>query len=151
MRKGKKLTEMLLLATQAHDGQYDLRGQPYILHPLAVMHKLDTEDEELMCIALGHDLLEDCTITLQELHDQFGPRIALGIAALTRAKDEPYETDKSNVLNNVDAMRVKVCDLAHNMEPGRLRHASAADAKRLRRYIQFYHELAELLRLETLP
>jgi (p)ppGpp synthase/HD superfamily hydrolase len=48
---------MLVLATNAHAGQTDKAGKPYILHCLKVMHYLKSEDEELMCIALGHDII----------------------------------------------------------------------------------------------
>ena len=51
------LSNMLVLATNAHAGQTDKAGKPYILHCLKVMHYLKSEDEELMCIALGHDII----------------------------------------------------------------------------------------------
>lgn len=53
------LSYMLALCTSAHRDQYDKGGQPYALHPLAVMLNTD----ELRCIALGHDLLEDTHVT----------------------------------------------------------------------------------------
>ena len=40
------LNKAILLATTYHAGQYDRGGNPYILHPLKVMHYLKTEDEE---------------------------------------------------------------------------------------------------------
>ena len=50
------LSEMIKLVVNAHDGQLDKAGKPYILHCLKVMHYLKTDDEQLQCIALGHDL-----------------------------------------------------------------------------------------------
>ena len=44
MKKGELLGKMLVLATNAHAGQFDRGGQPYILHPLKVMHYLKTDD-----------------------------------------------------------------------------------------------------------
>ena len=41
----KMLSSMIMLATEAHDGQFDKGGRPYILHSLTVMHKLRTEDD----------------------------------------------------------------------------------------------------------
>jgi (p)ppGpp synthase/HD superfamily hydrolase len=67
--KGEQLSRMLVLATNRHDGQFDKGGNPYILHPLKVMHYLKTDDEELMCIALGHDLVED---TFKRVEDGIG-------------------------------------------------------------------------------
>jgi (p)ppGpp synthase/HD superfamily hydrolase len=45
MKKGEMLSKAILLATNAHAGQFDKGGNPYILHPLTVMHKLKTSDE----------------------------------------------------------------------------------------------------------
>ena len=70
MKKGEMLGAMLLLATNAHAGQFDKGGNPYILHPLRVMSFLKTDDEELQCIALGHDVIEDTSVTYRDLIDE---------------------------------------------------------------------------------
>ena len=67
MKNGEMLSTMLVLATQKHFCQYDKGGKPYILHPLRVMYQLKTDDEELNCIALGHDLVEDTDVTYSML------------------------------------------------------------------------------------
>lgn len=51
------LSKMLLLVTQSFDGHFDKAGKPYVMHCLKVMHYLKSDDEELNCIALGHDLI----------------------------------------------------------------------------------------------
>ena len=63
------LDKMLVLATVGHAGKFDRGGKPYILHPLKVMHYLKSDDVELMCIALGHDLVEDTPMTYAELRE----------------------------------------------------------------------------------
>lgn len=68
--KGQLLNKMLVLTTNAHADQYDKGGNPYILHPLKVMHYLKTDDVELQCIALGHDIIEDTKVTYADLRDQ---------------------------------------------------------------------------------
>jgi (p)ppGpp synthase/HD superfamily hydrolase len=111
---------MLQLAAEYHDGQYDNQGQPYILHPINVMIYLDTQDEELQCIALGHDLIEDTQVTEEHLYMAgMTKRVVEGILALTKIAGESYEKYKVKVLANEDAMRVKLCDLRHNMLPSR--------------------------------
>ena len=67
MKKGHMLATMLVIVTNAHDGQFDKGGAPYILHPLKVMHYLKSDDEELMCMALGHDVIEDTHWTFEDL------------------------------------------------------------------------------------
>jgi (p)ppGpp synthase/HD superfamily hydrolase len=68
MKKGTMLANMLHIATTAHHGQFDRGGAPYILHPLAVMQMTKSNDEEIQCIALGHDVIEDTKITFQDLN-----------------------------------------------------------------------------------
>ena len=60
----KLLSEAIKLATNFHDGQFDKAGVPYILHCIKVMHYLKTDDEELQCIAILHDILEPIFINI---------------------------------------------------------------------------------------
>ena len=52
------LDKAIQIATTAHSNQVDKAGKPYILHPLRVMFKMDTETE--MIVAVLHDIMEDC-------------------------------------------------------------------------------------------
>jgi GTP diphosphokinase / guanosine-3',5'-bis(diphosphate) 3'-diphosphatase len=141
--KGRMLSNMLMLATYKHAGQVDKSGQPYILHPLAVMHMLYTDDEELQCIALGHDLVEDTDITCYELENLgFSDRIVRAIHTLTRPEGMLYSEYKEQVKTNPDAIRVKLCDLRHNMDPSR-KFALPLSLKK--RYVDFHAELQRLL------
>ena len=67
LKKGEMIDKMIRLAVKGHAGQFDKGGNPYILHVLKVMDNLHTNDEELQCIAVGHDLIEDTKITAKEL------------------------------------------------------------------------------------
>lgn len=143
--KGEMLNKMLVLATNAHAGQFDKGGKPYILHPLKVMHYLRTEDEELQCIALGHDIVEDTEVTYKDLQDQgFTDRIIEGIRALTKNTGETYEEYKQRVKGNPDAVKVKKADLRHNTDIRRLKGVSERDMLRIERYHRFYLELLQL-------
>jgi (p)ppGpp synthase/HD superfamily hydrolase len=138
---------MMVLAAMGHNGQFDKSGKTYILHCLTVMQYLETEDEELMCIALGHDLLEDTNVTKEELlRLGFSDRVVNGIVALTKVKGQSYEEYKQSVFANEDAMRVKMCDLRHNSDIRRLKGVTEKDLARLKKYHQFYLELKEKLR-----
>lgn len=141
------LSNMLVLATNAHDGQFDKAGKPYILHCLKVMHYLKSEDEELMCIALGHDLVEDTEVTYRVLYNDYGfsDRVIEGIRALTKQRGQTYDEYKEQVFANKDAMRVKMCDLRHNSDIRRLKGITEKDVARIAKYHQFYLEIKERL------
>ena len=142
MTKGEMLGKMLVLATNAHSNQFDKGGRPYILHPLKVMHYLKTEDEELQCIALGHDLIEDTTITTEALKEAgMSPRVIRGICDLTKSPEMTYEDYKNNLFSNIDAMKVKMCDLRHNSDIRRIKGATQKDFERIQRYNALYLEL----------
>jgi len=147
MIKGELLSGMLLFVTSKHHGQFDKGGTPYILHPLKVMYKLKTEDEELMCIALGHDVIEDTDATYEDLWKIPGmtQRVIDGIRALTKQPGQTYEEYKAGVFANVDAMRVKIRDVAHNMDPRRMKGRTEKDEKRTIKYSHLFHELKERL------
>ena len=138
------LGKMLVLATNSHDGQFDKGGKPYIMHCLKVMHYLKTDDEELMCIALGHDLVEDTKVTYHQLNELgFSERVIEGIWSLTKQRGQTYDEYKRQVFASEDAMRVKLCDLRHNSDIRRLKGVTEKDIQRIAKYHQFYLEIKE--------
>lgn len=140
------LGTMLVLCTQKFDGKFDKGGKPYILHCLTVMHKLKSEDEELLCIAVGHDLVEDTDVTYSELREiGMTERIIEGIRCLTKIKGESYSEYKEKVKSNKDAILVKMQDLRHNSDIRRLKGVTDKDIQRMIKYHEFYLELKELL------
>jgi (p)ppGpp synthase/HD superfamily hydrolase len=142
MRKGEMLDRMLVIATNAHAGQFDRGGAPYILHPLRVMSFLKTNDEELQCIALGHDVVEDTDVTYKDLYDNgISERVVVGIRALTKVPGETLDEYKSRVFANPDAMQVKLCDLRHNTDIRRLKGVTEKDIARMAKYHTFYLEI----------
>lgn len=142
MRKGEMLNTMLVIATNAHAGQFDRGGNPYILHPLKVMHYLKSDDEELMCIALGHDVIEDTNVTYQDLRvANISERVIEGICALTKLPGQTYDEYKERVFANEDAMRVKMADLRHNTDIRRLKGVTEKDIARMAKYHTFFTEI----------
>lgn len=147
MKKGELLSKMLHIATNAHHNQFDRGGAPYILHALKVMHYTKTDDEELQCIALGHDVIEDTDVTYADLKDVgMTERIIAGIRSLTKVPGQTYDEYKAGVFANVDAMKVKLADLRHNTDIRRLKGVSEKDMSRLEKYHRFYTEI--LIRLK---
>ena len=142
MKKGEMLDKMLVIATNAHHGQFDKGGRPYILHPLRVMSFLKEDDEELQCIALGHDVIEDTKVTYSDLREAgISERVIAGIRALTKQPGQTYEEYKIGVFLNKDAMKVKLCDLRHNTAIRRLKGVTEKDIERLAKYNRFYLEI----------
>ena len=143
------LNKMLIIMINAHAGQFDRGGNPYALHPLKVMHYLKSDDEELMCIALGHDVIEDTSVTYKDLREAgISERVIAGIKSLTKVPGQTYDEYKEGVFANEDAMRVKMADLRHNTDIRRLKGITEKDIARMVKYQTFYMELR--IRLESL-
>lgn len=139
------LSTALAIAAQAHKGQYDKAEKPYFLHCLEVMRLLNTEDEELMVIAVCHDLFEDTDVTPDFLYNNgFTPRVVNGILDLTKQRGQSYEEYKAQVKANPDAVKVKMADLTHNSDIRRMKSVCQKDFDRTIRYRQFYSELKEM-------
>lgn len=109
------------IAYNAHDGQFDKMGVPYVYHPIHLAEQMG-DDEYAICVALLHDTIEDTSITFFDLMKEFPTEIVEAIKLLTRNGDMSYNDyvtaiSKSN--NNL-AIKVKLADLEHNSSPGRL-------------------------------
>ena len=145
-RPGQMLSKMITLAVTSHEGQYDKGGLPYILHPLTVMHKLHTTDEELQCIAIGHDLIEDTGVTYLLLRQMgFPERVIEGIDALTKRRGETYDEYIDRVKLNRDAVLVKMADLRHNSDIKRLKGVTDKDVTRMVKYHNTWVELSAVV------
>ncbi|QET02050.1 MULTISPECIES: hypothetical protein [Cupriavidus] len=145
-KKGEMLSKMLLLVTQQFDGKYDKAGKPYVLHLLKVMHNAKTEDEELQCIALGHDLLEDTTTTPVDLTTMgFSERVITAIMNLTKRKDESEDEYLARVMRSRDSIIVKLADLRHNSDIRRLKDLREKDFERMQKYHRMYLTLSAAL------
>lgn len=142
-----KLNEMLVLVTTEFDGVYDKGGMPYVLHCLTVMHYMKSDDEELLMIALGHDLVEDRKhITYAYLRERgFSERVIAGIAALTKVPGETSDEYMAKIKVNSDAIRVKLADLRHNSDIRRLKGVTEKDIRRVEKYHKMYLELKSLV------
>lgn len=153
MRKGEMLSKAILIATLAHEGQYDKGGKPYILHPLTVLHKLKSDDEELQCIAVLHDVIEDCsgkTIYIDgrpheisfEMLEAVGmpPSVVHRVKLVTKMPGQTYAQYQEAVLSDFAAMMVKREDLRTNSDLRRLksRAITEKDVARVAKYMAFY-------------
>ena len=106
------------LALAAHAGQTDKAGVPYIAHVVRVA--AGVAGEEAQTVALLHDVVEDCDVTLAEIEARFGARIAASVDAITRRDGEAPDEYYSRVAADPLARTVKLSDLADNGNPARL-------------------------------
>ena len=137
------LEQAIALAVQAHAGQEDKTGKPYVLHPLRLMMAMETEEE--MITAVLHDVIEDTSVTLKELKSSGYPEPVLHALALLTHDTVviPYEEYIAAIKANALARRVKLADLAHNMDVRRLpAPLTTKDWGRLEKYHRAWEMLA---------
>ncbi len=121
------------IAKDAHQGQLDKAGKPYIEHPLRVMNSLETVEAKI--VAVLHDTVEDSDLTLDTLVDLgFPPQIVNAIDAITKRQGEDYNDYIDRVTSNPLALQVKIADMRDNMDMNRLPHPTERDYQRLRKY-----------------
>lgn len=149
-KRGELLSKAIHIAVNAHHGQFDRGGRPYILHALRVMELIKSDDEELQCIAVLHDTVEDCKdITYEFLKEQgMTDRIIKGVSALTKMPGQTLEQYKAEILSNPDAIEVKMADLTHNSDIRRLKGVRDKDIERMAKYHRFFLEL-QAAKMET--
>lgn len=134
------LERAIAIAVEAHVGQTDKAGRPYILHPLHLMMQMETREE--MMTAVLHDVIEDTAVTLADLRAAGFPDDVLNaLALLTHNDSDSYEEYVAKLNTNDLARRVKLADLAHNMDVRRLPILRDKDLRRLQKYTQAWHLL----------
>ena len=140
------LGKAIAIAANAHAKQKDKAGKPYILHPIRVMTKLYTDDQELMSIAILHDVVEDCAhITLETLRNHgFSERVVAGVGCLSRTKGEGYEEFIERCAINPDARKIKLQDLKDNSDITRLKGLSEKDFDCMKKYQRAYIYLKDV-------
>jgi (p)ppGpp synthase/HD superfamily hydrolase len=98
---------------EAHAGQVDKAGDPYILHPLRVMLRFTDPTERI--VAVLHDVIEDSHVKLSDLEQMgFTQETISALDALTRRPGEHYFAYIKRLSLNQTATQVKLADLADN-------------------------------------
>ena len=123
-----KIEKAYSLARNAHAEQKRATGEPYIIHPVAaaltvVQLGMDTDT---VCAALLHDVVEDTSVTLDEIKKEFGEDVATMVDGVTKLSKIKFvskeEAQAENVRKMMIAMAkdvrviiVKLADRLHNM------------------------------------
>ena len=119
------------LAYEAHHGQVDKGGMPYVFHPFHLAEQMD--DEISTVAALLHDVVEDTDWTLEALAAEGFPAESLEVLQLlTHPKEEPYMDYIAQLQHNPIAVKIKLADLRHNSDFTRLSAVTASQKERLR-------------------
>ena len=127
------LERAIVIATEAHAGQVDKAGAPYILHPLRLMLQMDKTEDRI--VAVLHDVVEDSDWTLQRLRGEgFTRDIINAIDSVTWRKHEDYEDFIQRSIQNSIGCRVKLADLRDNSDLSRISDPKEADFKRVDTY-----------------
>lgn len=135
------LKRAIEIARQAHAGQVDKAGEDYIEHPLRIMWKAKTEDEQI--IGVLHDVVEDSDWTFEMLEEEgFSSEVIEALRCMTKlSDDEDYDHFIDRVLTNTLAMRVKLLDLEDNMDLTRLSECTEDDIRRKQKYQLAYDRI----------
>jgi guanosine-3',5'-bis(diphosphate) 3'-pyrophosphohydrolase len=125
---GSWLMRVYDMANRAHEGQRRASGESYIEHPLAVAGILaDLEmDRQTIAAALLHDVVEDTSITTEQVAGEFGEEIANLVDGVTKLTRIPYQSKEEAQVENLRKMFmamakdirviiIKLADRLHNM------------------------------------
>ncbi len=84
------LERALQIAVQAHAGQKDKNGAPYIFHPIRVMTRCTTPAAKI--VALLHDVVEDSSVTFEQLAaDGFSAALLSTLRLVTHLPEDSYD------------------------------------------------------------
>lgn len=157
------LSKALQFAAEKHEGQFrdGENGLPYATHPFEVCTFLryigQVVDEDLLCAAALHDVLEETTTPASEIEKIFGERTGSLVVELTRREPTSEETSgmtkdeiwllRANMLlaeiklMSPDAQRVKLADRLANLREARL----TKTGEKLRRYERQSKKILEII------
>lgn len=134
------IEEAIRIAVEAHRGQHDRAGAPYILHPLRMMFRVQTDAERMAAVL--HDVVEDTAWTLDDLRARgFPDEVVNAVDHLTRRADESYEAFVERAAAHPVARRVKIADIEDNLDVRRIGSVGEGDTERLNRYLRAWRRL----------
>ncbi|QWU15054.1 GTP pyrophosphokinase [Paenibacillus sophorae] len=137
-----RIQEAYEFADQAHQGQVRKSGEPYILHPLAVADIVVGMQMDVISIiaALLHDVVEDTTVSLEQIREKFGDTCAMLVDGLTklerirfRSKEEQQNENYRKMFiamaQDIRVIVIKLADRLHNMRT--LKYQSEESQRRI--------------------
>ena len=131
------------IAYNAHHGQLDKSGAPYIFHPIHLAEQM--EDEFSCCAALLHDVVEDTDVTLDDLRKDFPEEVVEAVRPLTHADGVSDAEYLTAIKTNPIALKVKLSDNAHNADQTRCCNGTVSEEKLARWQVKYARARAILL------
>ncbi|MDN8647638.1 MULTISPECIES: phosphohydrolase [Stenotrophomonas] len=119
-----------MLALEAHAGQVDKAGHPYIGHVGRVAAAV-RGDDEAEAVAWLHDVIEDCPAFAGQVQ-AFPAPLQDAVRLLSRTSAADADTYYARISADPLALKVKLADIADNADEARLASLDAATAERLR-------------------
>lgn len=130
------LEHAIALAAEAHAGDTDRAGNPYIHHPMRVMYACE-EGTEARTVAALHDVVENTDWTLDGLRAEgFGEEIVAAVDAVSRRDDEEYLDYVARCAQDSLGRVVKRADLRDNMGNALDAEPGPEDYHRVVRYVR---------------
>jgi (p)ppGpp synthase/HD superfamily hydrolase len=136
MRYTPQTCAALRIAYDAHHGQTDKTGLPYIYHPLHLAEHIG-DDEVLIAVALLHDVVEDTDRSFDDLRSAgISDEVIEALKLLTHDDAVPYMEYVQAIKNsgNQTAIAVKLADLCHNANTWRLVEIDDKARARIEKY-----------------
>jgi guanosine-3',5'-bis(diphosphate) 3'-pyrophosphohydrolase len=151
------LRKAFQFARKYHQGQARDSGEPYMVHPIMVAHILADMRMDVVAMETGllHDVVEDTSVTVEQVRKEFGEDVARSVDGVTKlskldffsAEDRQAESFRKMLLAMVEDIRVimvKLADRMHNMRT--LGYLSPERRERIaRETIEIYAPIAHRL------
>ncbi|MEQ1674580.1 MAG: bifunctional (p)ppGpp synthetase/guanosine-3',5'-bis(diphosphate) 3'-pyrophosphohydrolase, partial [Candidatus Nitrotoga sp.] len=161
-RDVKNIQRALEFSAAAHEGQLRKSGEPYISHPIAVARILTPLhlDAHAIMAALLHDVVEDTSVSTEEVADKFGKPVAILVDGLSKLARMEFQTTEDAQAENfrkmllamardVRVILIKLADRLHNMRT--LKSMSREKIERIaRETLEIYAPIANRLGLHDI-
>lgn len=134
-------------AYDAHQGQTDSGGAPYIFHPLYVAELVCREMpwETPVCVALLHDVVTNTEVTIEQIEEEFPRDIVQAVALLTYEPGEDYYDYIDRINMDSVAVHVKIQELQHDMDKSRMQGYIHMTEKQKEKLFQKYEKALAML------